>query len=302
MLAPGENFRMTVAASPTTNPDDVGFITPGQGSGLIDVFKRRYLLTLLIRKEVRVRYRGSVLGWLWSYVKPLTQFIVFFLALGVFLGQNRNLPNYPIYMFSGLIVVNLFSEAFSNGTRSLVDNASLIKKVYLPRELFPVSSTLVALVNFLPQLVVLAGVCLIVGWHPTAVQLLGLILGAAIILCFSIGLSLLFGAVNVSFRDAQNFVELIVLVATWVSPVLYQWQMVAKVLPPPLLLIYQLNPLTAGVQLFHAAFWFPTTDGSSKLPPDLFLNGIIAFAISVLVLMLGQLVFRRLEGRFAQDL
>lgn len=275
---------------------------PGRSAGLVDVFARRYLLTLLVRKEVRVRYRGSVLGWLWSYVKPLTQFAVFFLALGVFLQQNRAIENYPIYIFSGLVMVNLFSEAFSNGTRSLVDNAALIKKIYLPRELFPVASTFVALVNFLPQLVVLLVVCVVVGWHPEPLQVLGILLSMFIILALAIGLGLLFGSVNVAFRDAQNFVELIVLVATWASPVLYQMSMVADVLPDWALFIYQINPLTAAVELMHAGFWYPTTEHSSPMLPGIWTNSLIALAISLTVLAFGQFVFRKLEGRFAQDL
>lgn len=279
-----------------------GYDRPGRSAGLVDVFARRYLLTLLVRKEVRVRYRGSVLGWLWSYVKPLTQFAVFYLALGVFLQQNRAIENYPIYIFSGLVMVNLFAEAFSNGTRSLVDNAALIKKIYLPRELFPVASTFVALVNFLPQLLVLLVVCLIVGWHPEPVQVLGVLLAMLIILALAIGLGLLFGSINVVFRDAQNFVELIVLVATWASPVLYQMSMVAKVLPEWALFLYQINPLTAAVELMHAGFWYSTTEHSPAMLPGIWTNSLIALAISLAVLVLGQFVFRKLEGRFAQDL
>jgi len=286
----------------TSSPELDGFVKPGQGSGLVDVFRRRYLLSLLVRKEVQVRYRGSVLGWLWSYVKPVTQFLVFFIALGVFLQQNGTIPNYPVYLFSGLIVVNLFSEAFSNGTRSLVDNAALIKKIYLPRELFPVSSTLVALVNFLPQVLVLGVVCLFLGWRPNFVQVLGVVLGLVIIVVLAMGLSLLFGSVNVSFRDAENFVELIVLVATWASPVLYQVSVVAKVLPDWLMVIYELNPLTAAVQLLHAGFWQPTTDGAGQLPGHLMTYGLFALLISVALLAIGQFVFRKLERRFAQDL
>lgn len=290
---------MTKAVAP---PDLDGFVRPGQGSGLIDVFRRRYLLSLLVRKEVQLRYRGSALGWAWSYVKPVTQFLVFFVALGVFLNLNGSIPNYPVYLFSGLIIVNLFSEAFSNGTKSLVDNAPLIKKIYLPRELFPVSSTLVALVNFLPQAIVLSVVCLLVGWAPNVTQIAGIALGIAIIVVLAMGLSLLFGSINVSFRDAQNFVELIVLVATWASPVLYQWAMVAKILPDWLMVIYQLNPLTAAVELLHAGFWYPTTNGQTSLPPNLLFFGLCALAISGLLLALGQLVFHKLERRFAQDL
>lgn len=280
----------------------VGFIRPGQGTGLIDVLRRRYLLSLLVRKEVRVRYRGSVLGWLWSYVKPLTQFAVFYLALGIFLRQNAAIENYAVYIFSGLIAVILFSEAFSNGTRSIVDNAPLIKKIYLPRELFPVASSLVALVNFVPQLLVIVVVNLIIGWRPSLLQLLGVVLGVAVIIVFATGLSLLFGSINVSFRDAQNFVELITLVATWVSPVLYQVSMVAAVLPPWAVVLYQANPLTAAVELMHQGLWAPTTSVGDAVLGDTLVNGLIALVISFVVLAAGQFVFRRLEGRFAQDL
>ncbi len=290
---------MTNTVAPADSRD---YVRPGRGAGLIDVFRRRYLLALLVRKEVRIRYRGSALGWLWSYVKPLTQFLVFFLALGVFLRLNGSIENYPIYLFSGLITINLFSEAFANGTRSLVDNAALIKKIYLPRELFPVASTFVAFVNFLPQAIVLLGVCLIVGWRPTFGEGMGILLGMAIILSFAIGLGMLFGAVNVSFRDAQNFVELIILVATWVSPVLYQWTMVRDIVPEWLLVVYQVNPLTAAVELFHAGFWHPTTGGGDPLPPGLPWYGLSALGIAIVTLVFGQLVFRKLESRFAQDL
>ncbi|RLQ81585.1 ABC transporter permease [Mycetocola zhadangensis] len=268
----------------------------------MDVLRRRYLLSLLIRKEVQIRYRGSILGWLWSYVKPAAQFLVFFLALGVFLQLNGSIENYPIYLFSGLIVINLFNEAFGNSTRSLVDNGALIKKIYLPRELFPVSSTIVALVNFLPQLVILIVVCLVIGWDPTIPQLGGTLLGIAIITTLAIGLGMLFGAANVSFRDSQNFVDLIIMVATWASPVLYQWTQVAKIVPDWVFFIYQVNPLTAAVNLLHAGFWYPTTEGRGLLAPNLWLFGLLGLAISLAVLTIGQLVFRRLEGRFAQDL
>ncbi len=278
------------------------FVRPGRGAGLLDVFRKRYLLSLLVRKEVRVRYRGSALGWLWSYVKPVTQFLVFFLALGVFLRLNGTIDNYAVYLFSGLIMINLFSEAFSNATKSLVDNAPLIKKIYLPRELFPVSSTLVAFVNFLPQALVLLIVCIFLGWHPTVLDVLSIFLGIAIIVTFAVGLGLLFGSVNVSFRDAQNFVELIILVATWVSPVLYQWTMVRDIVPEWLLVVYQVNPRTAAVELFHAGFWHPTTDGGHPLPPGLPWYGLSALGIAIVTLVFGQLVFRKLESRFAQDL
>ncbi|MCK5892489.1 MAG: ABC transporter permease [Aeromicrobium sp.] len=276
-------------------------VDPGRGRGLVDVARRRYLLHLLTRKDVQVRYRGSALGWAWSFVKPAALFTVYFLALGVFLRLNDSIERYPVYLFSGLILINLFSEAFTNSTRSLVDNGALIKKIYLPRELFPVATIYVAIVNFLPQVVILLGVCLAVGWSPSIAQVLGVLLAIAIVMIFALGLGMLFGAANVAFRDAQNFVELIVMVAPWASPVLYQWDMVRNVVPDWLFTLYQLNPLTSAVNLMHHGFWQPTTE-AGRIAPDVWLFAGIALLTSIATLALGQLVFRRLEGRFAQDL
>ncbi|MFT4189277.1 MAG: ABC transporter permease [Aeromicrobium sp.] len=276
-------------------------VDPGRGSGLADVARRRYLLQLLTRKDVQVRYRGSVLGWAWSFVKPATQFLVYFLALGVFLQLNRSIEHFPIYLFSGLILVTFFCEGFANSTRSLVDNGALIKKIYLPRELFPVATIYVALVNFLPQMAILLIACLTVGWTPTVSQIAGVLLATLIVMVFALGLGMLFGAANVSVRDSQNFVDLIVMVAPWTSPVLYQWGMVRDVMPDWLFTVYQLNPITAAVNLMHQGFWYPTTE-SAGISPDTWLFAGIGLATSLAVLAAGQYVFRRLEGRFAQDL
>ena len=123
---------------------------PSPGTGLPAVFRQRYLLKLLVDKELQIRYRGTVLGLLWSYVKPGIQFVVFYVALGIFLGLERGMQNYAVYLFSGIILINFFSEAFGNAARSVVANASLIKKIYLPRQMFPVSSVWVAAVHLLP--------------------------------------------------------------------------------------------------------------------------------------------------------
>jgi ABC-2 type transport system permease protein len=262
----------------------------------------RYLLRLLVRKGILTRYHGSVLGWTWSYVKPAAQFVTFYLVMGVFLDLNRGIDNFAIYLFSGIVVVNLFSEAFGNATKSIVDNAPLVKKIYLPRELFPIAAVFVAFVHFLPQLAVLIIAAIVTGWQPTLVQLAGGLLAIIVILAISTGLGLLFGAINVSFRDAQNVVELILLFATWTSPVLYSWTMVREATPGWLFELYMLNPLTAAVELFHDAFWLSTTSGVAERPENLVVLAIVALLVSLITLLIGQLVFRKLEGRFAQDL
>lgn len=283
--------------------------TPGRGAGLADIFRSRFLLKLLVSKELKVRYRGSVLGLLWSYVKPGVQFVVFYIALGVFLGleqSDRNpngLPNYAIYLFSGIVLINFFTEALGNASRSIVGNGGLIKKIYLPRQLFPMASVWVSGVHFVPQIVILVVACLFNGWRPSLLQLAAAVAGFIIVTLLATGLGLLFGAVNVYFRDAENLVDMLLMIATWASPVLYSWIMVRDKLGETYFNIYQLNPITVGVETFHYAFWLPTTDGAEAIPPHLLSMWIpVALAISAAVLLLGQLVFRRLEGRFAQEL
>ena len=282
---------------------------PGRGRGLGDVVRSRYLLKLLVAKELKVRYRGSVLGLLWSYVKPGVQFVVFYIALGVFLGlekSDRNpdgLPNYAIYLFSGIVLINFFTEALSNASRSIVVNGGLIKKIYLPRQLFPVASVWVSGVHFVPQILILVVACLFTGWSPSLLQLAAAAGGFVIVAMLATGLGLLFGAVNVYFRDAENLVDMLLMIATWASPVLYSWTMVRKQLGDTFFAAYQLNPITVGVETFHYAFWLPTTNGAEAIPPHLLSLWLpVGLAVSALVLLLGQTVFRRLEGRFAQEL
>jgi len=291
---------MTVTASEPV--DLTGFSVPGRGKGLLDVFHRRYLLRLLVRKGVSTRYRNSALGWGWSYVKPLTQYFIYFFVMGIVLGRNNGIQNFAVYLLAGIIMVNLFNEAFSNATSSIVDNKALVKKIYLPREMFPVASVIVAFIHFLPQVAVLVVVSSLVGWIPSFLELGAILLGALIVILFASGLGLIFGAVNVSYRDAQNLVEIIKMFATWGSPVLYSYQNIADVLPNWAYQLYMINPLTSAVELFHYGFWYSTTDGTLPPPPNLLLFSLIGLAIALVITGIGQLVFRRFERRFAQDL
>ena len=285
------------------------FDTPGKAGGLVDVFKWHYLLQLLVRTGVTTRYRNSVLGWTWSYVRPAAQFLVFWVVLGLFLQLEKGIPNYAVYLFSGIVIINLFSEAFKNATTSIVGNAPLVRKVYLPRQLFAVSSVIVAFVHFLPQVGLLVVVCLFLGWitHISVLSILALLAAVVLVMLFALGLGLLFGAMNVRYRDSENVVELLLLLATWASPVLYFWTMVQTAInslgwPQWLLELYLLNPITQAVELFHFAFWYPVTDTDLMPPPNLAMNTLWTFIIVIATLWLGQAVFRRLEGRFAQDL
>ncbi|AOZ72450.1 sugar ABC transporter permease [Boudabousia tangfeifanii] len=294
--------------TPLSAPDKL--TVPGRGKGLIDVFRQRYLLKLIVKKELRVRYHGSVLGMMWSYVKPATQFVVYFLAMGVFLALGRNHPGYAVYLFSGMVVINYFSEILSNATRTLVWNAPLIKKIYLPREMFPVASIWVAMVHLFPQLLVLLVGTLAYGYiyqSPIpdfmmfARSVGAIFLGTLMVTILSLGLGLIFGTFNVFFRDSENLVDLLLLVAVWMSPVLYPLKMVAENAPAWVYDLYILNPVTIAVELFHYGFWLPITTAPEHMENLLAMTGL-GFLVSFVFLLIGQWVFRRHEGNFAQEL
>ncbi len=295
-----------------TQIDYSAFDTPGRGRGVLDIFRYRYLLRLLIGKSTSLRYRNSVLGWFWSYVRPTVQFLVYYLVVGQILDLHRRVPEFPIYLFSGLVLVNLFNETLADATRSIVGNKALVRKIYLPRELFPVAAIIGAFTHFLPQLAVLVVVSLLLGWMPSLASV-GLVLaGIVIVLGFVMGLGLFFSALNVRFRDASNIVEIIRTVATWSVPILYTWAMVYDKSRgfSWLFDIYMSNPLAVAVEMFHHAFWvgLPGVVTADPVPanigwPPMFEWYVVAACgVIVFALLVGQFTFRRSERTFAQDL
>ncbi|MDQ1125259.1 ABC-2 type transport system permease protein [Microbacterium sp. SORGH_AS 505] len=275
---------------------------PGRGRGILDVIRWRYLLSLLVQKGTATRYRNSVLGWTWSYVKPAAQFAVYYFVMGIILGLHQNVPNFAIYLFCGVVMVNLFNEAFTNATDSIVANGSLVRKIYLPRELFPLAAAIGAVIHFLPQAAVLVLICLIAGWSPSLLAIGAALLGIVLVVVWSFGLGLLFAGVNVRFRDAHNFVEIIRTFSTWTSPVLYTWVYVQTALPSWGFHIFMSNPLTVAVELFHVGFWDATVDKGHGLPPHFLVYVVASLVVSLIVMIAGQITFRRFERSFAQDL
>ncbi|MCG7426866.1 ABC transporter permease [Helcobacillus sp. ACRRO] len=289
-----------------------GWREPGDDAGWLNPVKERFLLRLLVKKELRVRYRGSVLGMAWSYVKPAAQFLVFFIALGVFLQLNRSMPAYAVYLFSGIVVINLFGEVFGNCTRSISSNAPLVSKIYLPSELFPWSSAVVAIIHFIPQLLVLTVGALVFGWRPGLTEAASFAAGFAILVIFTVGLGMLAAALNAAFRDVENFVDLIIMIATWASPILYPISLVHKEMGDSILWsLYAHNPLTIVVELFHSAFWrgyartaHPSPEAQAAIDIGSSVAGLWWFGLltAIATFIVGALVFDRAKRSFAQEL
>ncbi|MFE9102706.1 ABC transporter permease [Actinomadura geliboluensis] len=282
--------------------EDTGLRTPGEDGGLRRTLRNKYLLRLLVRRELRARYKGSLLGLGWSYVRPAVHFAVYFYVIGVFLGMDRQIDDFPVYLFAGMVLINLFTEMLHSGTRSVTGNAPLVRKVFLPRELFPTASALVSLVHFLPGMLILLGGALAAGWRPSLAGLGAAVLGFTIIIVLGFGIALLCAAVNVFFRDLEQVVDILMIVITWSVPMIYPWTHVRTHAPGWVLDVYLANPLVSAVSLFQRAFWYPGQGGGFAFPPDLYARAGMSLAVSLLVFVAGHAAFARMQTRFAQEL
>lgn len=285
-----------VAASPQS-----GFFN-GTGQSIRDVWRYRQLLGLLVRRELKVRYKDSALGFVWTLLRPLAQLLVYAIAVGKFLGASKGHDDYPIYVFAGLTIWQLMSEVVLTGTSSMMSNAGLIKKVYLPREVFPLSVVGSALINFVPQVAILVAGTLIVGRPPTFEHLIYALLALGIVLVYGTALAFVLSAANVYLRDIQYLVEISLMWGLWTAPIVYKWRVVEPHLVGHewLRRLYLANPVTESVLGFQRAFWGRGT--AADTVPYLARDMSISIGFGLVLLWICQRVFARMQANFAQEL
>ena len=281
-----------------------GFFT-GTMKSVAEIWRHRELLGLLVRRELKARYKDSSLGVLWSLVRPLAQLLIYYFAIGQVLGVARSIPSFAIFVFVGLTAWTLFSEIVAGGTTSIVDNAGLVKKVYLPREIFPLASLGGALFNFLMQLIILVLAMIVLGQFPLTLGVLYAPLGLMVIIVFATASALMLGALNVYFRDIQHLVEVVLIVLFWTSPIVYSYSYVNQFMQGSWLeQVYLANPITVGILGMQRGLWVAGSADPSitNWPPDLAVRLWVALAVGAVFLWFSQRVFSRLQGNFAQEL
>ncbi len=279
---------------------------PWSEQGLLEVFRHRYILSLLVRREISARYQGSVLGLLWSYVNPLSQFFIYYFVMGILFGRAQRTDDFAVHVFAGLIVVHFFTETMNAGTRSIVRNKSLVQKMAVPREMFPVASMLVSLFHVGPQVVILLVATLIAGWQPDPMGLVLGVIGLAISMTLGTALALMFSAANVFMRDVSNAVNVLSNFVRFGVPMMYPYTLVAQRFHGHTT-IYLLNPITEAVLAFQRCFWVgatshPAQTATQDMPPHLFWLSIRALLICLVILAVAQSTFSRLERRIPERL
>jgi ABC-2 type transport system permease protein len=289
-------------------------VRPRAWRRLKELFAHREILMNLVRKEIKVKYTSSVLGAAWSMLNPLLFLAVFTLVFGVVLKNGT--PYFPVYLLSGILAWNLLSTSLSLSARSVVDNANLVKKVYLPREILPLASIGASLFDFVLQALVLALFMAGLTYGAFGLNLVLLPLSLVALLLFTCALSLWVGALNVRYRDTQHLLNIGLLTWFWFTPIVYSSGLIQHRLQDHgtwLWLLYLANPMGDIVFGFQRSIYGNVCPASvlrfqhaCQLPRTSI--GFLALVIgavavgSLLLLYLFWRQFFKLSGDFAEEL
>ena len=258
-----------------------------------------------------MKYTASVLGAVWSLLNPVVFLAVFSFVVHVLHGQ---VPDFPVYLLSGLLAWNLFSSSLTTGARSVVDNANLVKKVAFPREILPLSAVGVGIVDFVLQSSVLVLFIVVSGHEGLGAQTLVLYpLSIVTLVVFSTTMVFLVSALNVRYRDIQHLVGLGLLVWFWMTPIVYpaalvEAQLAGKtVAGVSLWHLYFVNPMTSIISGFQRALYGEVSPDRVPVLPDVPVGWVVAVVAVTLVASVALLyaawrLFFRLSGDFAEEL
>ena len=253
--------------------------------------ERRELLGDFAWRQLRSRYKGSVLGFGWNFVIPLLQLLVFWILFGVLLGTRPRTEtgeqSYAMFLFVGLLPWTFFANSLQTGAAAIVSNATIVKKVRLPLQLLPAASVLSAVANFLLSLIVLFIVLAVFGpRHPEGLLWLPLLIAVQIVM--NLGLAYLLSALDVFYRDVEHILGVLLLAWYFLTPVLFPIAILAD--RPRELFLLQLNPMTGVVVGYQRAL----LDG---LPPD-WPTFAYSAAVALVLFVIGFAYFRRVKDDF----
>ena len=283
----------------------------GTRRDLRDVWDHRELLKAFASRELRARYKGAAFGMAWALVRPLVMLLIYGVAVGIFLGAGRSIPQFMVFIYSGLLGWTLFSTLVMGCITSVTSNAALLTRASFPRLLLPLAVLLAALVDFLLQASVLLVGYAVFGDLPSPADLLWLPPSLAVLILFGLGVGLALAAVNVYARDIAFLADVGLQVGFWAAPIIYSYGQVVRgsqefgLASDLITRIYMLNPMANVAIGFQRALW---PAGSSEaaaqfaFPGQLALRLGIFLIVSLLVAWTGMRIFVKLSANFGQEL
>lgn len=251
------------------------------------LYEYRELLKTSIKKDIRGRYKNSILGVFWSFLNPLLQLAVY--AIVFPLIMKSDIPNYTVFVCCGLIPWTFFSTAISRTSFVMVENGNIIKKVFFPREILPISIVTSELVNFFISTIIILAFVIAYGmgfsWYIVFYPVILIVQYVLLI-----GISLLVSSLTVYFRDLQHFIGILLQLLFYATPIVYGMD----IIPVSFQWILKLNPMSYIIDGYRSIFYY-------QRMPDLVGLGIV-FAISIVLCIVGYFIFNKLQKRFAEEL
>ena len=250
-----------------------------------EIWRYRELLYFLAWRDVKVRYKQTVLGFLWAFLQPFTKMVVFSVVFGGLAKMDSEGFPYPIFLYAGLLPWQFFSEALSRSSQSVVGSSNLITKVYFPRLIIPLSAIGACLLDFAISFTILIGLMFYYHVAPTLATLLVLPLVALTVLA-AFGVGCLVSALDVAYRDFRYVIPFVIQIWMFLTPVLYP----VKMVPQKWQWLLSLNPMSGIVDAYRSAILGK---------PFQWGNLGISTAAMLVALLIGVLYFRKTERRFA---
>lgn len=253
-----------------------------------EIFEYRQMIFSLVKKDLRGRYKGSVLGFLWTFINPLMQLMVFTMVFSIILRSD--IEKYYLFLFVALIPWNFFSSCLSGGARSVLNEQSMVTKIYFPREVLPISYVTSGFINMLYCFIVVFIVVIFSGIKIYPPALLCLIPVMLIEYVMALGVTFFTSAVTVYFRDFEHIMGVIGMAWQYLTPVMYPMSWV----PDKLLFIFNMNPMTHVILAYRDILYY------GKVPDMSTLVRAVVFAFAIL--LVGSFTFKILKKRFAEEM
>lgn len=258
--------------------------------------RNRALISELVRSDFKLRYQGSVLGYLWSLLRPLLLFGILYIVFTRVIKLGGEIPHYPAYLLLGLVLWTFFVEATMSGMNAIISRGDMIRKVSIPKYTIVVSTTASALVNFCLNMVVVV-IFMVLGDVPFRANLIFVPIFVLELVLFCIGVSFLLAALYVKYRDFSHIWEVTLQILFYATPIIYS----LAIVPTKLQKIVSLNPLTQIFQDIRSVMITPATVTTRQVFNSQ-LGRLLPFLIVLATLVLGAWYFRHNSRKFAEEL
>ena len=257
-------------------------------SDIKEIFFYRGMITSLAKREIRGRYKASVLGFLWSFLNPLMQLVVYTIIFGIVLKSG--VENFYLYLFVGFVPWTFFSSAVLGASGVIVSQQTLITKIYFPREVLPIAYVNGSLQNMLYTFIIVIPVSILSGVPFTLTNIVLLVVIIFIEYLITLGFAFITSSVTVYFRDLEHILGILMMFWMYMTPLFYS----IDIVPAPLDTIIRINPMTNVISVYRSILYSGT--------PPLFSEILYSLVFGIVVFVLGFIIFNKLKKRFAEVL